>query len=65
MLEIQVDAQKCTGCAKCVDACDLDAVRMHEKVAIIDVVRCMRCTSCVAVCETNAIRILSPAGKLN
>jgi len=36
----------------------MDAVQMHDGVAVIDLKRCIGCGLCVTTCVTNAIDLL-------
>ncbi len=52
-----VDQSKCTGCWKCIEACDFDAIRMENGVAKIDESKCTGCAMCIAVCPCGAVNI--------
>lgn len=52
-----VDAEKCTGCGECVEACPLDALEVQNDVAVVDEDVCGDCGSCTDVCPTEAIAI--------
>lgn len=53
-----VNAKKCTGCAHCVAACPVDAIRMGDDgKAAIDGRACIGCAECTAVCPASAIPI--------
>ena len=52
-----VDAEKCTACEECVDACPLDALQVKDDVAVVDDELCGDCGSCVDVCPSEAITI--------
>jgi len=53
-MTVNVDANKCTGCAICVDICPVDAITI-EQVAVIDHETCIHCGSCVAECPNGAL----------
>jgi Fe-S-cluster-containing hydrogenase component 2 len=58
--EIRIDASKCTGCGKCVEACGGFAVALADgkvKVRETDTYGCYACGHCMAVCPNEAIRI--------
>ncbi|MBL8313559.1 MAG: 4Fe-4S dicluster domain-containing protein [Rubrivivax sp.] len=64
-------SQRCTGCGRCVGACDLHLLSLHavqwKKSAVLqDAHRCTGCSDCARVCPFQAIRmraatITSPA----
>jgi len=51
-----IDEQLCTGCGECLDYCCVDAVRMAEGVATVDLELCVECSVCKRsrVCPTDA-----------
>jgi len=51
----KVDAEKCTGCETCVDACPVEAITMEDEVAKIDPEECTDCGTCVDECPVEAI----------
>ncbi len=51
----KVDAEKCTGCESCIDACPSEAVKMEEDKAAIDADTCVDCGVCVDECPVEAI----------
>jgi len=55
MHRIRVDKQRCTGCNVCARNCMCGAIKMVDKVAIVDQTSCMSCHECVDVCDWNAI----------
>ena len=51
----QVDSSKCTGCRKCVDFCEFNALaHTGEKLLIFEDV-CHSCGGCMLVCPENAL----------
>jgi Fe-S-cluster-containing hydrogenase component 2 len=50
-----VDQEKCTGCAKCVDACPTQAVSMVDEKAVVKEDDCADCAACVDACESGAM----------
>ena len=56
MAEINVIAEKCTGCGICVDACPFQYISMVEDVALIGE-GCTFCGACVDACPSEAIEI--------
>ena len=52
----EVDAEKCTACARCVKACPVDAIAIGpDRVAVVDFELCYGCGECVANCSFGAI----------
>ena len=51
----KVDAEKCTGCESCIDACPSEAIKMENEKAVIDVDACVDCGVCVDECPVEAI----------
>ncbi|MHC4177705.1 MAG: indolepyruvate ferredoxin oxidoreductase subunit alpha [Planctomycetota bacterium] len=52
-----VDAETCTGCEACVDACPVEAISMQDDIAVVDADSCTDCESCVEVCPVEAITV--------
>jgi len=45
----------CIGCTKCVRACDADAIKVSESLAVIDYTRCTGCGKCKRECIKKCI----------
>jgi electron transfer flavoprotein alpha subunit len=54
---IQVLADKCIGCKKCIRVCAYDAITMQGKLAVIDLDKCTLCGACPESCPVDAIVI--------
>jgi ferredoxin len=62
-----VDAARCTGCGRCVDACPVAAMGLvssgepagPQRRARVDESRCLGCGVCVPGCSRGAIRLVS------
>lgn len=57
-----VDVQRCTGCGRCVAACDphllsLEVERWNKFAVLHDAHRCTGCSLCARVCPFDAIRM--------
>ena len=52
---IRVERNRCTGCNICARKCMTGAIRMVEKIAVVDQLSCMSCHECVDVCDWHAI----------
>ena len=62
----EIDRQRCTGCGRCVGACDLhllslDRVRWEKFALLQEAHRCTGCSQCAAVCPFHAIAMKRPA----
>lgn len=56
----RIDADRCTGCAACVDSCPMDVIRMDEaagKAVIRYGEDCMNCEQCALDCPVDAIDV--------
>ena len=52
-----IDAEKCSACGDCVEACPLDAISMQENAAKVDDQACGDCGACIDVCPTQSISV--------
>jgi ferredoxin len=60
---VEIDAQKCTGCALCVGACPaktLDFVDKKARTRKAPKNECAFCGDCAAICPAGAITMKSP-----
>ena len=52
----ELHPERCvSGCARCVEACPTDALRITQTGPELDIGRCIFCAECVAACPQNAI----------
>ena len=51
-----VDADTCTSCELCLEACQFDALT-HDTIAVIDDTRCVGCGLCVLACPDQALSL--------
>jgi len=52
---IRVERERCTGCNICARNCMTGAIKMVDKIAVVDQLSCMACHECVDVCDWHAI----------
>ena len=53
----------CNGCTLCVKRCQMDAIQIENKKAIIDLDRCIGCGLCVTTCKKEALSLLEKTKK--
>ena len=53
----KVDADTCTACESCVDACPVEAISMVDDVAVVNQDECTDCGECVDTCPVEAITL--------
>jgi len=53
-----VNAQKCIGCALCVQECPFGAIWLHQDKGIA--IKCDQCGNCVRHCPTGKLRFVDP-----
>ncbi len=54
----ETDADGCTGCGLCVDACPVNALRMVNGVPVVDQDWCIGCGVCAVPCPASAVRLV-------
>ncbi|MDP7422047.1 MAG: RnfABCDGE type electron transport complex subunit B [bacterium] len=54
----------CIGCGKCAKVCPTEAIKVDNKLAVIDYAGCVECGACVAACPTKAIVFEVPPNRM-
>jgi NAD-dependent dihydropyrimidine dehydrogenase PreA subunit len=54
-MEMQINAELCTGCGACVEICPNGAMQLIDGLAVLDQAACTQCQSCVDACPVGAI----------
>jgi electron transfer flavoprotein alpha subunit len=62
-MSIKVLKDKCTGCTLCVRACPFGAIKVVEKLAVIDLEKCTLCGACLDACKFDAIKLTKKTTK--
>jgi electron transfer flavoprotein alpha subunit len=57
MANIKVLTDKCVGCSVCVRGCPVQAIKIEDRKAVIDLDKCTLCGACVSACKFEAIVI--------
>jgi heterodisulfide reductase subunit A-like polyferredoxin len=60
---VKVEEELCTGCSICVTRCQMEAIQIENKKAIVDLNRCIGCGLCVTTCKTEALRLIGKTRK--
>jgi len=56
MASLNLDA--CKGCGVCVKRCQMEALSVADKKAVLDLDRCIGCGLCVSTCPTGSLSLL-------
>jgi len=54
----EIDAEVCVGCGVCRERCQVRAISLDGKVAVVDHKRCIGCGLCATKCPTNAAKLI-------
>jgi H+/Na+-translocating ferredoxin:NAD+ oxidoreductase subunit B len=55
---VEVVLDDCIGCGICIKRCQMDAIKVEVKKAIIDLGKCIGCGLCVTTCPTKAMKLI-------
>ncbi|UCF82171.1 MAG: 4Fe-4S binding protein [Desulfobacteraceae bacterium] len=53
-----VNIDTCVGCGKCLDRCQMEALKLNDDTVALDVARCIGCGLCVTTCPTGSLSLL-------
>jgi len=53
-----LDTDTCKGCGKCVERCQMEALRIEDDKAVLDMDRCIGCGLCVSTCPTGSLTLV-------
>ncbi len=54
----RVIEEECVGCETCLDRCQMEAIRIIDDQAVVDLDRCIGCGLCVTTCTTGALGLI-------
>ena len=64
-MAIKIINDKCKGCSLCAKACPFDALKIVDRLAIVDEGKCTNCNACIAKCKFDAIEAAPEAEKVD
>jgi ferredoxin len=53
----EVDSELCSGCATCVDRCQMEAIKLVKDISKVNKKKCIGCGNCVPTCPEEAIQL--------
>ena len=53
-----LDIEPCKGCGTCVKRCEMEALSIDNKKAVLDLKRCIGCGLCVSTCPTHSLSLV-------
>ncbi len=60
-----VNAELCEGCRACLKQCEVNAIKLRNKIATINLKRCIGCGNCVIICPNEAISLTKKQDEIN
>ena len=64
-MAIKIINDKCKGCSLCAKACPFDALKIVDRIAVVDEGKCTNCNACIAKCNFDAIEAAPEAEKVD
>ena len=64
-MAIKILNDKCKGCTLCAKACPFDALKIVDRLAVVDEGKCTNCNACIAKCKFDAIEAAPEAEKVD
>ena len=55
---VTLDSASCNGCGKCTRRCQMNAIEVKDKKAILNTGKCIGCGLCVESCKTGALKLV-------
>ena len=63
VVSLELDAEKCVGCGRCVEVCPHEVLAVEEgKARIVDRDGCMECGACAKNCPAEAVSVEAGVG---
>lgn len=53
-----LNTETCKGCSLCTKRCQMEALHLNNKKAVLDVNRCIGCGLCVSTCPTHSLSLV-------
>ena len=59
---IAFNPESCNGCGVCVQRCQMEALEIHDEIAVHNSTRCIGCGLCVSTCPTKSLTLVRKPG---
>ncbi|MBU1171212.1 MAG: 4Fe-4S binding protein [Proteobacteria bacterium] len=53
-----LDEESCNGCGKCLKRCQMNAIELKDKKAVLNLGKCIGCGLCVTTCKTGSLKLV-------